>query len=175
MNNQILLESNLKLFLTELGQTMAQSIKAATGNRIEVKVDTGTVLSLTGKIADAYHQWTNNWLQPYCSRSELAAVMVVELFRSKPIITSNLPKDSIRPLHNLCVVYCFAYIMGLYVKLASSPANLRDQFASRFINQVSSSFRKSPYKAMIEIHQFIENNFRAVPTLVHFDSIGNAP
>jgi len=173
MSNQVVLEENLKLFLTELARSLAMSIHSASGKRIEAKVDTGAVLALSKKITASYHQWTENYLHPYCPRSELAAVLSVELFCGKPLIQCQLHPKMLRPLHNLCVVYSFAYVMGIFVKLAGSPQKLRDQFAGRFINQVSTAVKRNRHKAIADMHRFIERKFPATPAAVHFSTLKN--
>jgi len=171
MNNQSLMEENLKLFLTELAHSLALSVYSATGKRVEARVDTAVVLTLSEKITESYHQWTDNYLQPFCYRSELAAVVSVELFLSKPLIRCALNPRMLRPLHNLCVLFSFAYIMGLFVKLAGSPPELRNQFSARFIHQVALAVKQNPRTAVVEMHRFMEKKFPVLPATVHFTAL----
>ncbi|OGH01867.1 MAG: hypothetical protein A2600_09340 [Candidatus Lambdaproteobacteria bacterium RIFOXYD1_FULL_56_27] len=168
MNNQALLENNLRTFLSELGEGAALNIEQLTNQKIEARLDKAAVHALAAQITESYHRWTENWLHPYCSRTELAAVLVAEMFRSKPLVQCQLPPEKMRNLHRMLTLYAFAAIMGMYVKLAASPMQLRDQFITRFITVVAQAYKKNAHTALPEIHKFIEKNFKVIPPTLHF-------
>ncbi|MDT8447455.1 MAG: hypothetical protein RRB13_11240 [bacterium] len=171
MNNQTLIEENLTLYLQGLAEAIAEGLVEATGGKLEARAFGPGVKSLASKATELYHTWTNNWVNPYCKRSELAAVLVAVLYNSKPMIQAKLPPERLGSLQRASSVFAFASVMGMYVKLAGSSPQLYNQFVTRFNRQIAQAFARDSKWPVEGIHRFIEKNFQVMPNTVFFEAL----